>query len=284
MELPLDHVASTEFEQPNAEQAIRGRMPAPEKPPRKTRRPAGLPPYLASLYDVALLTAEQEVHLFRKYNYLKYRAAKLREQLNPQSPQSRLMDQIEQLYEEAVGTKKQIIRANLRLVVSVVKRYATEPDQIFELISEGNVSLMRAVEKFDYSRGFKFSTYATWAIKKNHARWFVAEVKRRDRFRTTPDEMLADEPELRADPHVQEIAQENRKTQIDKILVGLDDRERGIITSRFGLGPSQDSKTLKEVGEELGVSKERIRQLERRALGKLRVAARDAGIEEPEAA
>ena len=93
------------------------------------------------------------------------------------------METIERLYNEAVKTKKQIIQANLRLVVSVVKRYGCDSERIYELISDGNVSLMRAVEKFDYARGFKFSTYATWAIRKNYAREFATEMKRLDRFR-----------------------------------------------------------------------------------------------------
>ena len=85
--------------------------------------PAGLPPYLARLYEVPLLTREQEEHLFRKFNYLKYKASQLREQLDPARAKSSLMDRIEELYDEAVPTKNQIVRANLRLVVSIAKRH-----------------------------------------------------------------------------------------------------------------------------------------------------------------
>ena len=113
-------------------------MPSPAE---CVRRP--LPPYLASLYETPLLTREQERHLFRKFNYLKYRAASLREKLNPKRPQLRLMDDIERLYGEAVATKNQIIEANLHLVVSIMKRYVTDNDGTFELISDGNISLMR---------------------------------------------------------------------------------------------------------------------------------------------
>src|SRR5690606_3874059 len=140
------------------------------------RPPAGLPAYLTSLYDTPLLSAEQEVYLFRKMNYLKYKASRLRSQLDPHRPRPELIDQIEALYEEVVATKNQIIRANLRLVVSLAKSRVSDSHDFYTLISDGNMSLMRAVEKFDYSRGFKFSTYATWAVVKNFARSIPDEV------------------------------------------------------------------------------------------------------------
>lgn len=277
-DLPLEHVPSPEFRKPNAEQRIAGPMPASNTAPRKVRRPAGLPSYLASLYETPLLTREQERHLFRKYNYLKYRAAGLRENLNLARPQVRLMDQIERLHMEGVTTKNQIIQANLRLVVSIMKRYVTENDGTFELISEGNVSLMRAVEKFDYTRGFRFSTYASWAIRKNNAREFTNQIKRRIRFQTSHDEVLADCPQEHFDPVQAERAQRERAVRVAKVLARLDTRDRRIIEGRFGLAGNQESKTLKEVGAEMGVSKERIRQLEARAMQRLRELAREANL------
>jgi RNA polymerase primary sigma factor/RNA polymerase sigma factor len=251
---------------------------------RNVRGPTGLPSYLASLYDVPLLTARQEVYLFRKYNFLKFRAAGLRSQLDQQRKQNKVLDQIEQLYEEAVATKNQIIQANLRLVVSIVKRYVSDTEQLFDLVSEGNESLMRAVEKFDYTRGFKFSTYATWAIKKNYARSFAKEMKQRDRFRSGSEELFDGQPEHRADPHAQLRAQEVRENQVGKILDCLPDRERQIIVERFGLTADAGPKTLQVIANELGVSKERVRQLERRAMSKLREAAREENVELSEAA
>lgn len=280
-ELPLDYMHNESFEDPSVDAAYLGPMPEADKPFRKPRIPSGLPPYLASLYEVPLLNREQEQHIFRKMNYLKYKAAKLREQLDTNRPKSQLMDEIEDLYERAVGVKNQIVQANLRLVVSIAKRHVTPADNFFELVSDGNMSLIRAAEKFDYARGNKFSTYASWAIMKNYARTIPGEYKYRDRFRTSSDEMFAGTEDDGTNPYLQESRQLVRESQIDRILSRLDDREQRIIINRFGLDHSQEPQTLKEVGAELGVTKERIRQLEARALNKLRVAAREEKIEMP---
>lgn len=280
MELPLDFIPNDEFKRSRNEAKILA--PTPEGPKAKqVKRPSGLPPYLASLYEIPLLTAEQERHLFRKFNYLKYKASKLREQLDPAAPKSALMDDIEALYDEAVQTKNEIVRANLRLVVSIAKRHVGHADNFFELVSDGNMSLIRAVEKFDYARGNKFSTYASWAIMKNFARSIPGELKLRDRFRTSQDEAFQAAPEMRADPFEQEHAQARREVQVNRILRSLDDREQQIIMSRYGLGRGDEPHTLKEVGAELGVTKERIRQIEARALSKLRRAAQEEKIELP---
>jgi RNA polymerase primary sigma factor/RNA polymerase sigma factor len=279
-ELPLEYIPSREFGRPDAEARILGPAPAPNTVVRKPRAPAGLPSYLASLYETPLLTPEQERHLFRKYNYLKYRAAKLREDLSPTRPQIRSMNEIERLHQEAVATKNQIVQANLRLVVSVMKRYVNESDGTFELISDGNISLMRAVEKFDYTRGAKFSTYATWAIQKNNARRFADDIKRRIRFQTSQDEALAGSAQDHFDPIQAERMQDERAERVARVLKRLDIRDRRIIEGRFGLAGNLEAKTLKEVGEQMGVSKERVRQLETRAMARLRELAQEANLGE----
>ncbi len=284
-ELPLDYIPNDDF--PKAlraakrEKDILTPMPADDEPLKKSRLPSGLPPYLASLYEVPLLSRHQEAHLFRKMNFLKYKASRLREKLDASQPKSTVMDQIEALCEEAVATKNLIIRANLRLVVSIAKRHVDPGENFFELVSDGNMSLMRAVEKFDYARGFKFSTYASWAIMKNFARTIPDEHRYRDRFRTSHAEMFTSTEDDRSDQFEQESSQSQRAWQVERILGQLDPREQTIIIRRFGLQRGQEPLTLKQVGAELGVTKERIRQLEARALSKLRKVAEEERIDFP---
>ena len=278
-ELPLDYMPNDSFADPDAAEVILTEMPEPDKPFRKQRVPSGLPPYLASLYEVPLLNREQEQHLFRKFNFLKYSAAKLRDEMDMERPKSSQMDEIERLYEEAVEVKNHIVQANLRLVVSIAKRHVSPNENFFELVSDGNMSLIRAAEKFDYARGNKFSTYASWAIMKNFARTIPGEFKHRDRFRTSHEEMFAATEDGSSSPYLELSAQQRREREIGRILSRLDDREQRIIISRFGLDHNHEPLTLKEVGAELGVTKERIRQLEARALTKLRAAAREQKLD-----
>jgi RNA polymerase primary sigma factor/RNA polymerase sigma factor len=284
LDLPLDYIPNESFagiRGEKAEREVLGPMPPSETPLKKSRLPSGLPPYLASLYEVALLTREQERHLFRKMNYLKYKASELRKELDLSQPRRVLMDQVERLYEELVGVKNEIVSANLRLVVSIAKRHVGPVENFFELVSDGNMSLIRAAEKFDYARGNKFSTYASWAIMKNFARSIPDEHRRRDRYRTSNAEMFNATEDVRSDQYEQESAQNQRQSQVEKILERLDERERQIIISRFGLHRGYEPLTLKEVGAEQGVTKERIRQLEARALNKLRKAAHEEKIDIP---
>ena len=281
-ELPLDFIYNEVFEVREAEAEILGPLPDAETSQRRQRVPAGLPSYLGSLYEVPLLSREQEYHLFRQYNYLKFRANRLRQRLRAARASSVLMDRIEQLYGEAVRTKNQIIQANLRLVVSIAKRHVNASEDFFGLVSDGNMSLIRAAEKFDYARGNKFSTYASWAIMRNFARTIPDEFKHRDRFRTSQDEAFGTQHDQRLIPLKEETAQMLREQQIEKILSRLDDREQTIIISRFGLDRKHEPKTLKEVGSQLGVTKERIRQIEARAISKLRAAAAEERIELPD--
>jgi len=282
LELPLEYMYHESFDNPANEKEFLGPTPVPETPTRKLRSPSGLPPYLAALYEVPLLAREQEMHLFRKFNLLKHKAKTLRDQLNPAAARTTEMNEIERLYEEAVKVKNEIVQANLRLVVSIAKRHVSGTEDFFSLVSDGNMSLIRAVEKFDFSRGNKFSTYASWAIMKNFARTIPEEYKRRDRFRTSQDELFVGQADSRPDSLGQEVVQNTLEKQVEKILAQLDERERQIIISRFGLDHSQEPLTLKEVGEEMGVTKERVRQIESRALTKARQVAMTEHIELPD--
>jgi len=269
---PIEFVCSPEFEAPNADDEIMNdpAAAAPTNGPTPNRRiPANLPPYLQQLFRIALLTPEGEVALFRKFNYLKHKADRLRERIDPESVTARELDRIDDLLEQANKLKAQITQANLRLVVSIAKRHATLTRDFFEIVSDGNMSLMRAVEKFDYSRGFKFSTYASWAIMKNYARTVPEHKQHGDRYQTGREELLEHLSSPPSEEHESDYLPVVRST-LERMLGTLDERERSILRQRFGLDEHREPQTLQRIGRRFGVSKERIRQLEARAMTKLR--------------
>ena len=268
----IEFVPSDEFGAPNADEEILNdpAAAAPTNGPTPTRRtPSDLPPYLQQLFRIALLTPEGERALFRKFNYLKHKADLLRQWIDPENVNAQELDRVEDLLEQARKLKGQITQANLRLVVSIAKRHATPLRDFFEIVSDGNVSLMRAVEKFDYSRGFKFSTYASWAIIKNYARTIPEHKQHLDRYQTGRDELLEHVSGPVLDEHESDYLPTVHST-LDRMLGTLDQRERDILRQRFGLDEHREPRTLQQVGKHFGVSKERIRQLEARAMSKLR--------------
>jgi RNA polymerase sigma factor (sigma-70 family) len=282
LEVKLEFMPHPSFDDAAAAAEILGPMPEPAdgRPPRRTKAPKGLPPYLASLYEVPLLAREQELHLFRQMNYLKAQAHRIREQLDPSRARTSDLEEIERLQEQALAVKNQIIRANLRLVVSIAKRHVGPSNNFFELVSDGNMSLIRAVEKFDFSRGNKFSTYASWAIMKNFARTIPEENYRRDRFVTGHEEMFEAAADNRTDEHEYESALKRMQEAVKNMLGRLDERERRIIISRYGLGGAAEL-TLEQLGRELGITKERVRQIESRAQEKLRRFASEEKLDLP---
>ncbi|HZP22358.1 MAG TPA: sigma-70 family RNA polymerase sigma factor, partial [Terriglobales bacterium] len=138
-----------------------------------------------------------------------------------------------------------------------------------------NVSLIRAVEKFDYSRGNKFSTYASWAIMKNYARSIPEEKHRRERYVTGHEEVFDAAPDTRTDEQECLATAEQASYRVNRLLELLDPREREIIRMRAGLDSGAEGMTLEKIGEKLGITKERVRQLNVRAMKKLRSMAGD---------
>ena len=282
LEVKLELMPHPSFDDPEARGEILGPLPDASDPKalRKSRVPKDLPPYLASLYEVALLSREQEAHLFRKMNFLKHQAHALRAAMDPARARSADLDKIEGLQEEALAVKNQIIRSNLRLVVSIAKRHVGPANNFFELVSDGNMSLIRAVEKFDYARGNKFSTYASWAIMKNFARTIPEETYRRDRFVTGHEAMFEAAADTRGDEREYESSVKRMQDAVKGMLGRLDERERRIIVSRYGLGGAHEQ-TLEQLGRDLGITKERVRQIESRAQDKLRKIAAESKLELP---
>jgi len=244
---------------------------------RGMKIPKDAPPELISNYEMPLLTKEQEQHLFRKMNFLKHRAKKLLDQLtvpsgliNYANLRVETLDQIEAYLDEADQVKELLIRCNMRLVTSIAKRHSGQAENFFELLSDGNISLMRAVEKYDYSRGFKFSTYASWAIMKNFARSIPDEKNRRERFVTGNEDVFDAAEDKRTQEGEVLAAAEQATAKVNRLLEYLEPREREIIRMRAGLEDGQEGMTLEKIGAKLGITKERVRQLNVRAMKKLR--------------
>lgn len=283
LEQPMDYIYHASFDDPAAEADILAPMPDKEQfesQRRQMHAPKDAPPELASLYEMPLLTKEQEQHLFRKMNYLKHRASQMREQLDPARARIQDLDQVEAHLAEASAIKGLIINCNMRLVVSIAKRHAAQADNFFELLSDGNVSLIRAVEKFDYSRGNKFSTYASWAIMKNFARSIPEEKHRRERYVTGHEDLFEASPDNRSNEQEIVHAQEQKVHQVNRLLEYLEPREQQIIRMRAGLDNNSEGMTLEEIGQQLGITKERVRQLNVRIMKKLQTIAKEQRIDQ----
>ncbi|MHC4696043.1 MAG: sigma-70 family RNA polymerase sigma factor [Planctomycetota bacterium] len=253
-EQPPAYVHNELFDAPTADGLILD-VPEPEvEAPPKPRIPSGLPSYLSSLYLTPLLTREQEVDLFRRYNYLKYKAAKVIVSVDPESAGVEQFDALEDLMARIGTIKQRVIRANLRLVVSIAKKHVGWSSRFFEVISDGNMSLMRAVERFDYARGNRFSTYATWAIMKNYARSIPVELYHCSRYVTGQDLVLDATPDHRPEP----VPASDRQQVRELIEAGMDElgeREREIVTHHFGLRLVERPKLSERLEAANGVKK-----------------------------
>jgi RNA polymerase sigma factor (sigma-70 family) len=281
LEQPLECIYHASFDDRSFEAEILKQMPGCgefEKQRRNMHAPKDAPAELASLYEMPLLNKEQEQHLFRQMNFLKYKAGQRRQRLDPTRARIQELKEIEDLQNRANEVKDQLIGCNMRLVVSIAKRHSGQTDNFFELLSDGNMSLIRAVEKFDFSRGNKFSTYATWAIMKNFARSIPEEKRRRERYVTGHEELFEVAPDTRSDEQEIVASAEQTASRVNRLLASLDDRERQIIRMRAGLDNSEGM-TLEEIGQQLGITKERVRQLNVRIMNKLRTIAREQKIE-----
>lgn len=231
----------------------------------ESRVPRDLPPLLKDLYRTPLLTAQQERMLFLKFNYHKQQFVVMRRRLDPAFAGMRQINRMEQALASANDVKNSIVLANLRLVVSVARKHVRPGLSLMELLSEGNLTLMRAVEGFDLHKGFRFSTYATLALMKGFARGVPAMMQHRAAGMGEDQSLSAI-----ADPH--QPAVENRsiaREQVQHLLGRLDDRERRVVEAHWGLTSGTDA-TYEQVAQDMGLSRQRIRQIEQSAFDKLR--------------
>ena len=216
------------------------------------------------------LSAEDEVSLFLRFNYAKYRLAALVSP-RPRRLSARRARQILVWYRRALKARADLVRANMALVIAMAKRTRIHNVDFGELISEGNMALLRSVEKFDVSRGFRFSTYACRSILKSFNRLATKTGRYRQRFPVEfdPDMEKGDYESIRHDEQwndsiesVREVVMENR--------ANLSELERRIVMERFAIISREKGRTLAEVGEIVGLTNERVRQIQKLAIGKIR--------------
>lgn len=218
----------------------------------------------------ALLTHHGEQHLFRKMNYLFFWANAFRASLNPQRASAKAIARIQVLMAEAQKCRSTIVNSNLRLVLSLGRKFSNSDLEFEDLVSEGSMILVKAVDKFDYSRGFRFSTYATHSIQRHFYRRWKTNQRRSSVVQVSAPEMLAELVPVEQD-QVDEESVDVSQLQpiIQQMSDQLDEREQHIVLERYGLGPSGVAQTLRSLAADLGISKERVRQLQIKAIEKL---------------
>ena len=291
--------------------------------------------YLKQIGKVPLLNAAEEVELAMRIEAGLFAEEKL-SQLSDAEKRTQLGRDLTWVAKDGQRAKSHLLGANLRLVVSLAKRYTGRGMQFLDLIQEGNLGLIRAVEKFDYTKGFKFSTYATWWIRQAITRAMADQartiripvhmVEVINKLARVQRQMLQD---LGREPTPEELSRELDMTpekvievqkygrepislhtplgedgdsefgdliedteavvpadavgftmlqrQLESLLDSLSEREAGVIRMRFGLGDGQP-KTLDQIGDTFGVTRERIRQIESKTMAKLRHPSRSQSL------
>lgn len=256
------------FSEPRACKLTATKLPTAE--PDSESALKEMPSHLLRMCETPLLSATEERDLFRRMNYLKFRVNQIRTQLNPRRPNRRRVEQAEQMLAEADQIMQAIVSANTRLVISIIRQLHDGGHNFDELLSDGITSLMNAVEKFDFDRGFRFSTYATMVLKRHLFRCIKREYRDRLRYPSGEPALLLECPQRDGGQRFSESQCSDLTSALEAMLVRLDAREQKIIRERFGFDSRGKKKSLQSIAGEFGVCKERVRQLEKRAMAKLR--------------
>jgi len=278
--LKYDYVTNPTFSRRDAHRRIFDDAPAIKRPDTSWYHPV-MENFSATTIPknvgTVLLTAAEERVLFLQFNYSRYMVCKLKEHLQVGQIKSEQARPILKWDRMAEAYRDQIAQTNLALVLAMAKRTRMSEVDFSDLVSEGNMALLRAVDKFDVARGFKFSTYACRAILKAFSRTGVKLSKYRQLFPTDFDPKLekSDYLDRKREFHRDDCVDEIRRILGDN-RADLTDIEQSVIEHRFSLGASATKHhdfqpmTLEQVGKIIGVTKERVRQIQNKALDKIR--------------
>ncbi|QDV68805.1 RNA polymerase sigma factor SigB [Rosistilla carotiformis] len=274
MNLPLEFIDNPQFHLPGAGSALFECPIDLERDVVNSRSSSeSLPTHLDRLCSAKLLSPEQEPMLFERMNFLLCMASKCRDSLPYAKTAVQQVDRIHWLLALAAWHRDRIIEANLRLVFSIVKKFVNPMNTFDDLLADGMLALIRAVEKFDYSRGFRFSTYATQVVRRNSYQLVVQRQTDDSRMVMGMDEATIAESGVPREPFMSEQRWEHLRSRLGVLLDSLDRREKLIIRARFSIGPHSKVQTLQAIAARLGISKERVRQIESRAITKLQEMA-----------
>ena len=287
---PIHFVTNPLFDLPDARRIIMEVLPAEAaQAARETsssgaadwwsRLPSSVPAAVADAFRLPPMPHPLVTDTFRRMNYLKAQASRLQAQLDVETASLEEMAQIEELLAQAAALRNQLLQAHLRIVVHVARRHVRAGDDLLELISDGNLWLLRAVGSFDFSRGVKFSTYLTYALMRNFAHRFSARQSHADeRLLLAQDSLLEelDTPAETAESVPESVDRILLQRQLADALPLLPPRQREVLAAHYGLQAGQGPWSLARIADNMGITKTRVRQIEASALQGLRRILRAA--------
>lgn len=264
------------FRRKNGQSLIEALCPDAVEPLPPARQVGPGIAFLPEMVRAPLLTPEQERYFFLKMNFLRFRAEKARRRLRVHQPNLQLIQEIESLLDDAVAIRNYIAKANIRLLVAAARKLCGSLDHLGELVSEGLIPLLRAIDLFDVGRGHRFSTYATWAVRNQMIRMLR---KQRTRLEVAPSDDLGMWDQIPDERLPERGSSTPLKTQqlVAKLFLCLSEREQQVVRARFGLDGEPRGQSLADISLQMGLSKERIRQVALKALEKMRQEAESSG-------
>jgi len=280
---PADYVDHPEFSAEDAEEKLFGAT-SRLAGPTATRFAECTDPVTGAVEAgerVPTLSFAQEQHLFKRFNYARLQVHNILRANAGKRLSAQVTRRLLAWGYRMLSARSIIVRMNMPLVLAMAKRTRLSNIDFNELVSEGNMALLRSVEKFDCARGYKFSTYSCRAILKSFSRVAMRASRYRGKFPAEYDPAMerSDFVDRQRDDMVADCVDELKEILL-RNLAGLSDVERTVIGERFALGDPTfmgppSPKTLEQVGQLIGVTKERVRQIQNNALKKMRVALED---------